>query len=165
MYGLYTYMCTYTKTFQLGIFLTFKNIYLFIWPCRVFVVAGRVFSCGMWTLSWGMWDLVPWPGIELEPLPLEASSLSHSTAREVPGILFFPSTEIFFGTPKHNTFTGSGMGFQMPRASFTQSSFASIHSLWGNAVKSWGSARQKWKPVFGQWMCNVHFLGISPLVK
>ena len=27
--------------------------------------------------SWGMWDLVPWPGMELEPSALGAWSLSH----------------------------------------------------------------------------------------
>ena len=31
-----------------------------------------------------MWDLVPWPGIELEPPALEAWSHSHWTTREVP---------------------------------------------------------------------------------
>ena len=29
-------------------------IYLFIWLCRVLVVAGSLLSCGMWTLSCGM---------------------------------------------------------------------------------------------------------------
>ena len=41
-----------------------KNIYLFIWLCRVLVVARGIFSCGMRTLSFGMWDLAPGPGIE-----------------------------------------------------------------------------------------------------
>ena len=90
MYSLYTYMCTYTRTFQLGIFLTFKNIYLFIWLCWVFVVAGRVLSCGMWTLSWGMWDLVPWPGIELEPLPLKPEVLATWLPGKSQEFSFFP---------------------------------------------------------------------------
>ena len=50
----------------------FKNIYVFIWLCWVFVPAHRIFSCGMW-------DLVPWPAIEpgapcienAEPQPLD----------------------------------------------------------------------------------------------
>ena len=36
-----------------------------------------------------MWDLVPWPGLEPEPLALGAQSLSHWTTSEVP--LVFPS--------------------------------------------------------------------------
>ena len=42
-------------------------INIFIWLCRVLVAACGLFSCGMWTLSWGMWDLVPWPGIKPWP--------------------------------------------------------------------------------------------------
>ena len=48
-------------------------IYLFIW------------LCGFFDLHCGTWDLVPWPGIELGPPPLEAWSLSHWIIREVPG--------------------------------------------------------------------------------
>ena len=39
----------------------------------------------MQTVRCGMWDLVPWPGIEPRPPALGAWSLSHCTAREVPG--------------------------------------------------------------------------------
>ena len=42
-----------------------------------------LFSCGMRTLSWGMWDLVPWPRLEPGPPALGAQSLSHWTTREV----------------------------------------------------------------------------------
>ena len=72
----------------------FKNWYLciclFVWLCRVSVVvwgfsiligACRFFSCGMW-------DLVPWPGIKPRPPALEAGSLSHWTATEVPRVTF-----------------------------------------------------------------------------
>ena len=38
------------------------------------------FCCGMQTLSYSTWDLVPWPEIE----PLGAWSLSHWTTSEVP---------------------------------------------------------------------------------
>ena len=38
----------------------------------VFIVACKIFSCGMW-------DLVPWPGIEPRPPALGAQSLSHWT--------------------------------------------------------------------------------------
>ena len=41
--------------------------------------------------SCGMWDLVPWPGIEPRPCALEAWSLSHWTAREIPWEYFFLS--------------------------------------------------------------------------
>ena len=39
-------------------------------------VACGVFSCDMHTLSCGMWDLVPWPGIKLEPLHWELGVLA-----------------------------------------------------------------------------------------
>jgi len=41
-----------------------------------------LFSCGMW-------DLVPQPGIKLDPAALGAQSLSHWTTREAPYIFFF----------------------------------------------------------------------------
>ena len=43
----------------------------------------NLFSCGLRTLSYGMWDLVPWPGMEPRSPALGAWSLSHWTAREV----------------------------------------------------------------------------------
>ena len=42
----------------------------------------NLFSCGMWTLSWGMWDLVPWSGIQPVPPALGGWGLSHWTTRE-----------------------------------------------------------------------------------
>ena len=48
-----------------------------IWLCRVFIVACRTFSNGMW-------DLVPRPGIEPRPPVLGARGLSHWATREVP---------------------------------------------------------------------------------
>ena len=69
---------------------------LFIWLCRVLVVAFRhsfsyitckflVAACGIF--SCGMWDLVPWPGIKPEPPTLGLQSLSHWTTTEVPWCL------------------------------------------------------------------------------
>ena len=52
---------------QLHLLFFFLNIYLFNWLWSVLVVACRIFSCGMWTLSCSMCDLVPWPGIKLGP--------------------------------------------------------------------------------------------------
>ena len=49
----------------------------YIWLHQIFVVALRIFSCGIW-------DLVPRPVIEPEPPTLGACSLSHWTTREVP---------------------------------------------------------------------------------
>ena len=58
---------------------------LFIWLCRVLVVARGnfdlhcrigIFSCGMWALSCSMWDLVPWPGVEPRPLHWECGVLA-----------------------------------------------------------------------------------------
>ena len=56
-------------------FFLFKK-YLIIWlDCL---------GCGTWTLSCDIWDLVPWPGIKLQPPVLGAQSFSHWTTREVP---------------------------------------------------------------------------------
>ena len=73
-----------------------KNIYLFIWLCRIlvaacgiFIAACGIFSCGMWTLSCSVWDLVPWPGIEPGLPALGARSLSHWTTWEVLDSLWF----------------------------------------------------------------------------
>ena len=49
-------------------------IFIFIY------LSGPGLSCGMWTLYWGMWDLVPRSGIEPA---LGVWHLSHWTAREV----------------------------------------------------------------------------------
>ena len=56
--------------------LPFLKKYLFIWLCLAFVVAYRIFSVGIWTLSSSMWDLVPWPGIEPSPLYWECQVLA-----------------------------------------------------------------------------------------
>ena len=53
--------------------------YLFIWSCQVLVVAGGIFSCGIWTLSCCTWHLVPRAGIEPRP---HAWSLSHQDHQE-----------------------------------------------------------------------------------
>ena len=65
-------------------FLRYLLIHLFIWLYQILVVACRIFSFGMWTLSFGIWDLIPWPGIEPIPPVLGAWSLSHWTTREIP---------------------------------------------------------------------------------
>ena len=58
--------------------------YLFIWQCRVLLVARGVFSCSTQNLfGCSLWDLVPWPGIEPGSSEL-GTSLSHGTTREVP---------------------------------------------------------------------------------
>ena len=62
----------------------FLNIYLFVWIHQILVATSKIFTCGMQTLSYSMWDLVPWPGIEPGPLALGAQSLSHWTSRKVP---------------------------------------------------------------------------------
>ena len=67
-------------------FFFFFLIYLFGCPGSHLQHKGT-FSCGMWTLSWGMWGLVPWPGIEPGTLALGLWSLRHWTPREVPSCL------------------------------------------------------------------------------
>ena len=59
-----------------------KNVYyLFTWLHWVLVVAGGIFSCGMW-------DLGPWLWIEPGPSALGAWSLSCWTTWEVPHLFF-----------------------------------------------------------------------------
>ena len=65
-------------------FFFFFNIYLFVWIHQILVATSKIFTCGMQTLSYSMWDLVPWPGIEPGSPALGAQSLSHWTTREVP---------------------------------------------------------------------------------
>ena len=52
--------------------------------CKLWVVACRIFSRFMQTLSCGMWDLVPWPGTKPGSPALGAQSLSLWTGRQVP---------------------------------------------------------------------------------
>ena len=61
--------------------MTFQRC-LFIWLCRVFVAACRIFSYNMQTLSCNLWHLVPCPGIELRPPALGAWNLTHRITRE-----------------------------------------------------------------------------------
>ena len=67
----------------------FKKIYFY---CIYLVVAHRIFSCCMWTLTCGMWYLVPWPGIKPRPPALVVQSLSCWTTREVSMILSYISS-------------------------------------------------------------------------
>ena len=46
-------------------------------------------------LSCEMWDLVPLPGIELEPPGLRVQSLSQWTTREVPARVFLPARRMY----------------------------------------------------------------------
>ena len=51
----------------------------------IFVVAGRIFSCGVW-------DLVPWPGLESRPpniWNMESQPLDH---HEIPKSLLLVSS-------------------------------------------------------------------------
>ena len=53
----------------------------------------------MRTLSCGIWDLVPWPGMELEPPALRAWNLGHWTTREVSCLLYFELLHLEFSLP------------------------------------------------------------------
>ena len=51
--------------------------------CGIFlIVASGIFICGMQTLSWGIWGLVPWQGIAPRPPALGVWSLSPWTIWE-----------------------------------------------------------------------------------
>ena len=54
--------------------------------CSTFLMAYRVFSCGVWTLCCGMRDLVAWSGIEPRPPTLGVPRLSHWTTGAVPTV-------------------------------------------------------------------------------
>ena len=55
----------------------FLNVSL--WLHQVLVATWRIFD-----LCWGMWNILPWRGMEPEPLALGAWNLSHWTTRVVP---------------------------------------------------------------------------------
>ena len=86
---------------------SFLNIYLF--GCTgsslqhletsIFVMACRIFSCSIWTLSCSRWDLVPWPGINPGPPALGMWSFSLRTIREVPLSPFLPVFFFFHRSP------------------------------------------------------------------
>ena len=42
----------------------------------MFIVAGGIFSCSMWTLGWSLWDLVPDQEPNLGPLHWEWAVLA-----------------------------------------------------------------------------------------
>ena len=46
-----------------------------------------------------IWDLVPWPGMELEPPALRAWNLGHWTTREVSCLLYFELLHLEFSLP------------------------------------------------------------------
>ena len=54
-------------------------------------------------LSCSVWDLVPWPGIEPGPPALDAWSVSHWIAREVPDLII-----ISFSVKKRNVILWEG---------------------------------------------------------
>ena len=69
----------------LGLSCNSRDLKSSLWHVTSFlVVACRIFSCSMWTLSCGTWDLVPWPGMEPMATALGVRSVSHWTTREVP---------------------------------------------------------------------------------
>ena len=56
--------------------------FFWLWLCRIFAVACRTYSCGMW-------DIVSWPGIKPSPPALGAWSLRHWSPGESQGTLEF----------------------------------------------------------------------------
>ena len=109
--------CWFNTWIHLSRLTIFKNIYILkniyfyslIWLCWVLVTAHGVFSCGMWTLSFSMWGLIPWPGIEPGSPVLGAWSLSHQNTRKVPRLTVFYlnaplSLYLSFPAPSSNTF-------------------------------------------------------------
>ena len=69
------------------LFLKKKNIFKFIWLPQVLVVACRVFSCGIRTLSRGMWDQFSDQGSNPGPLHWELGVLAVRTTEGVPTLL------------------------------------------------------------------------------
>ena len=80
----------------LTILFILKIFYLFILLHQVLVTAQGILDlhCGMWTLGYSMWDLVPWPGIESGPSALGVRSPSHWTTKSLGR--FFNLINFFF---------------------------------------------------------------------
>ena len=72
-----------TCVFIFDYFLTVQS-YLWHSESLIIIATCRVFGCGMQTLSFSMWGLVPWQGIEPWTPSSGTWSLSHWTIREVP---------------------------------------------------------------------------------
>ena len=72
---------------------TFFQLFLCIWLRRVLVMALRMFSGGMWTLSCGTWDLVPWSGMEPRPLHWEWGVLATGPPGKSPPCHFLGNAE------------------------------------------------------------------------
>ena len=65
-------------------FILLLNLFVFLWPCRVFIPACGIFSWHMGTLGGGRWYPGPRAGIEPGSPVLGTQSLSYWTTREVP---------------------------------------------------------------------------------
>ena len=65
-------------------FILLLNLLVFLWPCRVFIPAGGIFSWHMGTLACGRWYPVPRAGTEPGSPVLGTQSPSYWTTREVP---------------------------------------------------------------------------------
>ena len=102
------------------------------------VVAHRIFSCCMWTLTCGMWYLAPWPGIKPGPPALVVRSLSCWTTREVPMILSYISSfrnSIIMTTYKYDLikkmqYSVSTWNKRTPQNVKNDKKWAFIHSEW-----------------------------------
>ena len=104
-----------------------------------------LFSCGMW-------DLVPQPGMKLNPAPLGAQSLSHWTTREVSYIFFFKWKNIWMNicllihtwleVDRHQATTSNSRNPNCRPHLYTLSSLRPIHLA---GAHSW--LRQGHKPV------------------
>ena len=99
---------------------------MFIRLCWVFVVACRIFSCGMWTLSWGMEDLVPWPGMEPRPSALGMWSLSHWSTREGPADLILSTTIYQLNESWTNCWSSLCHSFLIYETDLTTASLANV---------------------------------------
>lgn len=111
-------------------------------------------------LSWGMWNLAPWPGIKPEPFHWKPEVLATDCQGSPRNSLFSPNWKSSLELQNIMLSLDQGWASKCPEP-HSLASLASIHSLWGNAVKSW-ALRDEMKAHF--WAMNVHcaFLGNFP---
>ena len=69
----------------------FEKIYAYLfWPCQVLIAVWGFFIVACRLLSCSMQDLVPWPGIRLDPPPWEHGLLSTGSPGKSHKCHFFP---------------------------------------------------------------------------
>ena len=86
-----------------------KQFFFLIWLCWVLVVACRIFSCGMQTLSYNMWDVSSLTRDTTRVPCIGRWILNHWTTREVAFTIWFICLKMTFSNSKPEVY-GTSFG-------------------------------------------------------